>query len=141
MQFFTVFTEENFLIALILGRERFFLGAMNAPKIVGLIGYDDAIAGAVHFHAERRIVEVPTVEEIGAPRQIILCGDKQPVNGLDVDESPVWLGAMGIDDGLRLASVKDAPVSTKPVPPDAGLGEIATADDADGADGGIGKNI
>lgn len=136
-----VLTKKNFLIALIGGRQRFFFWTMNAPKIVLLIGDDDAITGAMHFHAERCIVEVPTVKQIGAPREIVLCCDEKPVDGLDIDKRIVGLGAMRIDDGLGLASVEDAPVSTEPVPPNAGLREITTADDADGADGGIGKNI
>ena len=48
---------------------------------------------------------------------------------------------MGIDNGLGLASMKDATVSAKPVPPHAGAREIFTADDADGADGWVIENL
>ena len=114
-----VLSKKNFLIALIGWRQRFFLGAMNAPEIVALIWDDDAIPCALHFHAEGSIIEMPTVEEIGAPRQIVLSGDEEPVDGLNIDDGSVGLGAMRIDDGLGFASVKHSTVSAESVPPDA----------------------
>ena len=48
---------------------------------------------------------------------------------------------MRIDNRLGLASVQHSTVSSEPVPPNAGHWEIFAADNADGADGRIGKNI
>ena len=83
---------------------------------------------------------MPTVEKVGAPRQIVLGGDEKPVDGLNIDDGAFGFGAMGIDDGFGFASVKNAPVSAESVPPDAGLWKIFATDDADGADSWIGKN-
>ena len=84
---------------------------------------------------------MPTVEEIGAPRDIVLGGDEKTVDGLNIDERVVGLGAMGIDDGLGFASVEHSTVSSEPVPPDAGLWQIAATNNADGADGWIVENL
>ena len=76
MELTPVLSKENFLVALIGGRQRFFFGAMDAPKIELLIGNDDAVPCALHLHAKRRIIEMPPVEEINAPRQVVLSGDE-----------------------------------------------------------------
>ena len=58
--------------------EGLFGGAMDAPEIFALSGDDDGEAAAAIFSADGAVVEVPAVEQVGPPRNVINVVSAQP---------------------------------------------------------------